>query len=98
MTAPDSGRESADRLERYERRTDGPLLVLSLCFIAVYAAEVAAPGLPAWLRAALAVVSWIIWGLFAVDLVTRVRAQPSMFPIRSDARRRRASSGSGLTA
>jgi hypothetical protein len=36
VTAPDS------RLARYEARTDAPLLVLSVCFIAVYSLEVAA--------------------------------------------------------
>lgn len=67
-----TARDPADRLERYEKRTDLPLLVLSIFFIAVYAAEVAAPGLPAWMRIGLAVLSWVIWALFAGDLVTRV--------------------------
>jgi hypothetical protein len=37
VTAPDN------RLIRYETRTDGPLPVLSVCFIAVYSFQVAAP-------------------------------------------------------
>ena len=57
---------------RYEARTDAPLLVLSVCFIAVYSLEVAAPGLPAGLRFLIDATSWVIWALFAVDLAIRV--------------------------
>ena len=67
VTSPDS------RLVRYEARTDVPLLVLSVCFIAVYSLEVAAPGLPAGLRFLIDATSWVIWALFAVDLAIRVR-------------------------
>jgi voltage-gated potassium channel len=66
VTAPDS------RLVRYEARTDAPLLVLSVCFIAVYSLQVAAPGLPAGLRFVIDAISWAIWALFAVDLAIRV--------------------------
>ena len=73
VTGPAILREApSSRLGRYEARTDGPLLALSVCFIAVYALEVAAPGLPAGLRSLTAGVSWVIWAAFAVDLAIRV--------------------------
>jgi voltage-gated potassium channel len=46
-------------------------MVLAGCFIAVYAAQVAAPSWSPPLRGVLAVVSWMIWGIFAVDLGIR---------------------------
>jgi voltage-gated potassium channel len=73
MTAPDH--RSADagrRSERYEARTDRPLLILACCFIAVYATQVAAPSWPTRLRGLLAVASWVIWAIFATDLAVRI--------------------------
>ena len=46
--------------------------MLSVCFIAVYSLQVAAPGLPAGLRFVIDAISWAIWALFAVDLAIRV--------------------------
>jgi len=66
VAAPDG------RLVRYEAQTDAPLLVLSVCFIAVYSLQVAAPGLPAGLRVLIEVTSWAIWAASAVDLAIRV--------------------------
>ena len=73
VTAPDPRLGVArSRLARYEARTDGPLLALSVCFIVVYSMQVAAPGLPAGIRSLVATASWVIWGVFALDLVVRV--------------------------
>jgi hypothetical protein len=48
MTAPDHRpAEARSRSVGYEARTDKPLLILAGCFIAVYAAQVAAPDWPA---------------------------------------------------
>jgi voltage-gated potassium channel len=72
MTAADhrsAGRRG--RSDSYEARTDKPLLILACCFIAVYAAQVAAPSWPAELRGLLAVASWLIWAIFAADLAIR---------------------------
>lgn len=73
MTAPDHRpAEARSRSVGYEARTDKPLLILAGCFIAVYAAQVAAPDWPAGPRSLLAVVSWVIWGIFAADFATRI--------------------------
>jgi len=48
------------------------LLLLSIVFIAVYGLEIAAPGLPAGVRSLLAAGSWLIWVVFAADLVVHV--------------------------
>lgn len=60
------------RLQRYEARSDRPLLVLALSFVAIYALQVAATGLPSVLHTTLEVASWVIWTVFAADLAARV--------------------------
>jgi voltage-gated potassium channel len=60
------------RLDRYEARTDRPLLVLAVGFVAVYAVQVTAPGLPAGVHRVLEAVTWLVWLAFAADLATRV--------------------------
>ena len=55
-----------------QRKRLETLLVLSVCFIAVYSLQVAAPGLPAGLRFLIGAASWVIWALFAVDLAIRI--------------------------
>lgn len=62
----------AIRLRRYETRTDRPLLVLALCFVAVYTVDVTVPDLRPPLDVLVEVASWLIWAVFAADLAARV--------------------------
>jgi voltage-gated potassium channel len=73
VTAPERiDRAGHNRLDRYEARTDKPLLVLAVCFLVVYTVQITAPGLPPAARRSLETASWLIWGLFAADLAIRV--------------------------
>lgn len=58
--------------ERWERRTAGPLTVLALLFIAVYAAPILWPGLPAGWRLVREAANIVIWALFGVDYLVRL--------------------------
>ena len=59
------------RLEQWERRAEWPLAGLALVFLAVYSVEVLTQ--PRGFESlALWAITWIIWGLFAVDYVTRL--------------------------
>jgi voltage-gated potassium channel len=65
--------ERAEAQERWDRRTEAPLAVLSLLFFAGYAVRVLAPGLPGlWLDLCL-VVTCGAWAVFAVDYGVRLR-------------------------
>lgn len=48
------------------------MLVLALCFVVVYALEVTARGLPTTVHRLLDGLSWLIWAIFAADLIARV--------------------------
>ena len=61
------------RLERYERRTAGPMTVLALVFLASYAIPILDPSVGGVVRA---LCSWAdvgVWVAFALDLAWRVR-------------------------
>jgi voltage-gated potassium channel len=60
------------RLEAWERRADVPLTVLSVVYLAIYAAEVLAtrPGEYWW--ALLDAMLWALWGVYVLDYVVRV--------------------------
>lgn len=60
------------RYNQWARRTDRPLLVLALLFLAVLAAPILDPTLPQFATAALAVANVAIWAAFAVDYVVRL--------------------------
>jgi len=60
-----------DGYSRWEARTDGPLLWLSLVFLAVLLAPFLTT-LEPWQRTVLAVVSAAIWAVFAVDYAARL--------------------------
>jgi len=62
---------TSDGYARWERRTDGPLLWLSLVFLAVLLAPLLT-ALEPWQRTALTVVSAAIWAVFAVDYAARL--------------------------
>lgn len=58
--------------ERWERRTAGPLTVLALLFIAVYAVPILRPDLPPAWRVACEVANIAIWTLFGADYLVRI--------------------------
>jgi voltage-gated potassium channel len=59
-------------LEQWERRSEWPLAFLALIFLAVYSVEVLTR--PRGYEAhALLAATWIIWGLFGLDYVARLR-------------------------
>jgi voltage-gated potassium channel len=73
VTAPElADRIRPNRLDRYEARTDRPLLVLAVCFLVVYTVQITVPGLSPAARRCVESASWLIWGLFAADLAIRV--------------------------
>lgn len=59
-------------VERWERRTEVPLILLALAFLAAYAWPVLDPRLDQGLRTFLTAVSWAVWMAFAVDLAVRL--------------------------
>lgn len=62
--------------ERWRDRTDEPLIVAAVLFLAAYAWPVLDPDLPAWARGLCEVVSWVVWALFAADFVVRLCLAP----------------------
>ncbi|GLZ51150.1 potassium channel family protein [Actinomycetospora sp. NBRC 106378] len=60
------------RLEVWERRTDLPLTVVGLVYLAVYAVQVLAfrSSDPEWF--ALDVALWVVWAIFVVDFLGRL--------------------------
>lgn len=59
-------------VERWERRSEIPLILLALAFLLAYAWPVLDPGLdPDW-RTSLTVLSWTVWVVFAADFVIRL--------------------------
>lgn len=60
------------RVERWERRSEIPLLMLAGAFLVAYAWPVLNKGLGHDLREFLAVVSWTVWVVFAVDFAARL--------------------------
>lgn len=59
------------RLERYEARTQGQLTWLAVGFLLVYAVPILDPDAADRLLSVCAVLSWLIWGTFAVDYLVR---------------------------
>jgi voltage-gated potassium channel len=60
------------RLARWQDRTDEPLIVAAVLFLAGYAWPILDPGLPGELTTACRWVNIIIWVVFAVDLAVRL--------------------------
>lgn len=61
------------RYDDWERRTAGPLLVLSLCLLPVLVTPLVVHNLDPDLRQLLGVVDYLIWAAFVVDYLTRFR-------------------------
>lgn len=59
-------------VERWERRSEVPLILLALAFLVAYAWPVLDPKLDPDLLTALNAVSWAVWVAFAVDLLIRL--------------------------
>lgn len=59
-------------VERWERRSEVPLILLALAFLVAYAWPVLDPRVESGVRGFLSVVSWAVWGAFAVDLAARL--------------------------
>jgi voltage-gated potassium channel len=60
------------RVERWERRSEVPLLFLAGAFLVAYAWPVLDPRLDRSVHAFLNVVSWTVWAAFACDFVIRM--------------------------
>lgn len=67
VTAPD-----LTAVERWERRTEVPLILLALAFLVAYAWPVLNPRIDPDLRTFLIAVSWAVWVAFAIDLTIRL--------------------------
>ena len=59
-------------VERWERRSEVPLILLAVAFLVAYAWPVLDPRLEPDLRTVLGAVTWTVWGAFVVDLVARL--------------------------
>jgi voltage-gated potassium channel len=63
--------------ERWEARTQTPLLALALAFGIAYAVPIVAPDAAPWVHTLCTAVEWVVWGAFAVDYVVRLALAPS---------------------
>jgi hypothetical protein len=55
---------------RWERVTEWPLTIAAIVFLAAYAIPILNPDLPTWLLDLCRSLSWITWGIFAVDIAS----------------------------
>jgi len=60
------------RVERWEQRSEIPLLLLAIAFLVAYAWPILDPRLDHDVATVLLVLTWTVWGVFAVDLVIRL--------------------------
>ncbi|KAA1376364.1 potassium channel family protein [Aeromicrobium fastidiosum] len=60
------------RVERWERRSEIPLLLLAVAFLTAYAWPVLDPRLDTGWREFFSIVSWTVWVAFAVDFIARL--------------------------
>jgi voltage-gated potassium channel len=68
------------RVERWERKSEIPLLLLAVAFLVAYAWPVLDPGLHPDLATTLTVASWTVWIAFAVDFVVRLALADDRWP------------------
>jgi len=59
------------RVERYERQSEIPMLLLAVAFLVAYAWPVLDPDMDPSLRSWLTVLSWTVWVAFAADFAVR---------------------------
>ncbi|OKK08100.1 ion transporter [Streptomyces sp. CB03234] len=62
--------------ERWEARTQAPLLGLAVAFGVAYAIPIVAPDAAPWVHRACLAVEWVVWGAFAMDYVVRLVLAP----------------------
>jgi voltage-gated potassium channel len=71
-----SRRDRGESMQRYERMTAGPMVVISLLFVGLLLYPIAVPtsaAAAADLRAA----NWLLWAVFAIDYIVRFTLAPS---------------------
>ncbi|WP_155053887.1 potassium channel family protein [Streptomyces blattellae] len=62
--------------ERWEQRSQWPLMVLAVLFAVAYAVPIVATSAGRSLTAACTVVEWVVWGAFAADYLVRLWLAP----------------------
>ena len=60
------------RVQRWESRTEIPLVLLALAFLVAYAWPILDPGIDRTARDVLVAVSWTVWAAFALDFAVRI--------------------------
>lgn len=63
--------------DRWEERTQVPLLVLAVAFGAAYAVPIVAPGAEPWVHRLCGYVEWAVWASFALDYLVRLALAPA---------------------
>jgi voltage-gated potassium channel len=63
---------SEQQRQRWENRTDEPLLIGALLFLGAYAWPILHPSLPSWADAACSAVTAVVWAAFAADFLVRL--------------------------
>ena len=64
--------ERAVLMRRWERASEWPLMAAAMIFLAAYAVPILHPDLPWSLLDLCSSLSWITWGIFAVDILVRL--------------------------
>lgn len=67
---------SQEQLSKWENRTTTPLVVIAVLFLGAYAWPILDTSLPAWAATLCTTVSVVVWVVFALDLVIRLRLAP----------------------
>jgi voltage-gated potassium channel len=64
----------------WEKRSEWPLLAASVLFLAAYALPILAPGLPDGWVVTCEVTQWVVWAVFVLDYLVRLRLAPQRGP------------------
>jgi len=68
---------ATDRRTEWERAAEWPLTLAALLFLAAYAYPILNPALPTWLLLVCGWVTWLTWGIFAIDYIVRLALSPT---------------------
>ncbi|MFD7321090.1 potassium channel family protein [Streptomyces sp. NPDC059875] len=63
--------------ERWEKRTQTPLLILAVAFGVAYAIPIVAPDADRWVHELCLAMEWVVWGAFACDYAVRLALAPA---------------------
>ncbi|WP_055599347.1 potassium channel family protein [Streptomyces aureus] len=63
--------------DRWEERTQAPLLALAVAFGVAYAVPIVAPGAAPWVHRLCTHVEWAVWAAFALDYLVRLTLAPA---------------------